>query len=137
MVALGAGRWAGAHVLALCPGGVVHEVSRLAHMLTQFILPFLFVVLLASYYTSIGCRLAHRWRRRLGWYIALVGAVLAGVSSVCFMLVGFWLQPGQTPYPGIFWRWILTVSIGGSVLGLALDMAVVWYCRRNFRAQAR
>ncbi len=99
--------------------------------LTQLILPFLLVALLASYYTSVGCRAAHRRHRRVGWHIALVGAALAAASCMCFIWLGFLLQPGETPYPDIFWHWMLTISIGGSLLALVPAAAVVWHYRRR------
>ncbi len=105
-------------------------------MLTQLILPFLLVALLASYYTSIGCRFAHRRHRRAGWHIALVGAATAAVSSICFILLGFLLQRGETPYPGIFWQWMLTISVGGSLLALVPAAAVIWHYRRRFGTDA-
>ncbi len=106
-------------------------------MLTQRILPFLLVALLASYYTSIGCRLAHRRHRRVGWYIALVGAALAAASSICFILLGTSLQSGLVPYFGIFLQWMLTISLGGSLLALVPAAAVVWHYRRRFRTPDR
>ncbi len=137
VVAPAAIRGADAHLLALYRGGVVHKVSRLAYMLTQLIVPFLLVALLASYYTRIGCRVAHRRHRRVGWHIVLVGAALAAASSNCFILLGTSLQSGLMPYFGIFLQWMLTISIGGSLLGLVPAAAVVWHNRRRFRTHDR
>ena len=102
-------------------------------MFTTYILPSLLVVLVAAYCTSVVCRLALWRHRRVGWSFAFVGALVAAVSSIAFMLFGLSLQPGETPYFGYFLEWMLIISIGGSLFAIFPAEVLVWYYRRRFR----
>lgn len=100
-------------------------------MLTHYIFPILLVAVVASYCTSVACRLALWRHRHVGWRFGFLGAVAAAISSISFMLLGLSLQPGEMPYFGLFLDWMLIISIGGSLIALFPAEAVVWYFRRR------
>ena len=102
-------------------------------MITTYIWSGLLVALVASYCTSVVCRLALWRHRRVGWSFGFLGAVAAAIASMGFMLLGLSLQPGKMPYFGFFLEWMLLVSIGGSLFGLFPAEVLVWYYRGRFR----
>src|SRR2546426_9489937 len=87
-------------------------VSCHVRMFTSYILPALLVALLASYCTSVVCRLALWRQRRVGWSFGFLGAVAAGAVSIVFILLGLSLQRGKTPHFGFFLEWMLIICIG-------------------------
>jgi hypothetical protein len=106
----------------------------LMELVTDLILPVLLVGLVASYCTSVVCRLA-RWRHRnVNWALGFLGAFAAALVSFSFMLLGTSLQPGEFPYFADFVKWMLFVSIGGSLFALIPCELVVRFFRRTFRA---
>lgn len=102
-------------------------------MFTAYVFPILLVAVVASYCTSVACRLALWRHRHVGWRFGLFGAVAAAISSISFMLLGLSLQPGETPYFGYFLQWMLIISIGGSLFALFPAEVLVWYFRRRHR----
>src|SRR6266568_2721816 len=102
-------------------------------MFSTYILPGLLVVVVGSYCTSVVCRLALGRHRRVGWNFGFLGAAAAAVVSIGFMFLGLSLQPGQTPYFGLFLDRMLIICIGGSVFALFPAEVLVWFYRRRFR----
>jgi len=102
-------------------------------MFPNYILPSIPVVLVAGYCTSVVCRLALWFHRRVGWSFAIVGAVVAAGASIAFRWLGLSLQPGEIPYCGYFAEWALIVSIGGSLLAIFPAEVLVWYYRQRQR----
>jgi uncharacterized membrane protein YesL len=102
-------------------------------MFGLFIIPFLLVALMTSYFTSVACRLALSRHRSVHWSFALIGAGVAAVLTVGFIWCGLSLQPGQLPYLGEWLRWLSIVCIGGGLFALFPAEAVVWYFHRRRR----
>jgi hypothetical protein len=59
-------------------------------------IPFVILECAAAFATGVGCRLASRWHRKTGWYIALLGAV--GVTALAIL----WDDGGLLFHPS---RW--------------------------------
>jgi hypothetical protein len=100
-------------------------------VLANFILPILLVALVASYCTTVLCRLAQLRHKKITWLFGLPGIFGAASVSFCFMVLGLSLGPGRNPYPGDFLKWVLMLSVGGSLLGFFPSQAVVWFYRRK------
>jgi hypothetical protein len=59
-------------------------------------IPFVILECAAAFVTGVGCRLASRWHRKTGWYIAVLGAV--GVTTLAIL----WDDGGLLFHPS---RW--------------------------------
>lgn len=63
---------------------------------------FAFIILLevvAVALAAVGCRLSFRWHRRAGWYVAVVGAVVAALLAVLCTEGSYLLHPER-------WSWL-------------------------------
>ena len=96
-------------------------------MLTDAILSVLLVVGLASYGTSVTCRLALVRHRRFTWRSGIFGPAIAAPLSIAFMFLGLSMQPGQLPYFDEFLGWMLAISFGGGLFGVFPAEVLVWY----------
>ena len=102
-------------------------------MLTEAVLSVLLVVGLASYGTSVTCRLALLRHRCFTWRSGVLGPAIAAPLSIAFMFLGLSLQPGKLPYFEDFLAWILIISCGGSLFGVFPAEVLVWYYHREQR----
>src|SRR5260370_444396 len=57
------------------------------YMLADYVFPILLVASVASYCTSVACRLALLRHRHVGWRFGFLGAVAAAISSITFMML--------------------------------------------------
>ena len=65
---------------------------------------FAFIILLevvAVAITAVGCRLAHRWHRRAGWHLALLGSVMAASIAVFCTEGTYLLNPHRWNWAGV------------------------------------
>jgi hypothetical protein len=82
----------------------------------------------AGYLTSMGCRWARAHYRPIGWHFGIIGSVAAGLGMLCFVFIGFLLQPGGWGKADMSHAlfWVCVVSAGVAIIPAEL---VVWYHR--------
>ena len=111
---------------------VLFLMSDALGLLLFIILPILLVSGLATYLTSVACRLA--WQRRwlLGWHVGLIGALVAGGIAGCVVWSGLSLQLGDWGKldlrPLFFW-----MCVSGSAFGVLPSALVVRHYRKKIK----
>jgi len=108
-------------------------------MFTSYILAILLVMLVASYFTSIMCRLALWRHRRVSWGFAFLGVIAAATISSSFILLDsldILLQPGDArSYFAFTLLWTLGICLVGSLFALIPAEILVWHYRQRSKEQ--